>query len=74
MSDISSLSGSFQASFLRASTASSSSATAQQAGSSDASEQRLETRQTRQTEALTTGTQSNTTASGGRGQVVDFYA
>ncbi|RVU36116.1 hypothetical protein EOI86_12870 [Hwanghaeella grinnelliae] len=76
MSDISSLSGASQASFLRATAASSSSATVVQGSAGDTSEQRLEARSQRQQDALTTGTQSNTTpaASGGRGQVVDVYA
>ncbi|WP_425406970.1 hypothetical protein [Hwanghaeella sp.] len=74
MSDISSLSGATQTSFLRASAASSSSAATVQGGAGDTSSQRLEAREQRQQEALTTGTQSNATASGGRGQVVDFYA
>lgn len=74
MSDISSLSGASQASFLRASAASSSSATAVQGGANDTSAQRLEAREQRQQEALTTGTQTSAAPSGGRGQVVDIYA
>ena len=74
MSDISSLAGATQASFLRANAASSSSATAVQGGAGDSSSQGLEARETRQQEALTTGTESNARPSGGRGQVVDFYA
>jgi hypothetical protein len=74
MSDISSLSGASQASFLRATAASSSSATAVQGSAGDTSERRLEANSQRQQEAVTIGTQSNTTPSGGRGQVVDVYA
>ncbi len=75
MSDISSLSGASQASFLRASAVSSSSAPAVQGGANDTSARRLETQSQRQQEAVTTGTQTNTAPAGGdRGQVVDIYA
>jgi|GEM_PF-2687010 len=75
MSDISSLSGASQASFLRATAASSSSAPAVQGGANDTAARRIETQAQRQQEAVTTGTQTNTAPAGGdRGQVVDIYA
>ncbi len=81
MSDISSISSAFQANVFRPSTIPGSSADIAQTGGLSESEQRAQSGEQRQSEAVTTGTQSNVTTgggsgggSGGRGSVVDFYA